>query len=471
MGKSVEQWVNLTKDKKFVADEIDSKDRLGELHYEATFKKALLSQFKVKIEPVGDQAKYSGGELSRNARFKIVHAHTVNNQGKQKVKAEATITLPAAGGNEFKVKAKFKDKVLEAAKTVVVRRKLFYQVMQMQGLAAAATTSMEQAFWNPGKKYFIKMKREGPVANIPLQHKLDDNAEHNAFIAAARGAFALKAKGECAFAIVYVNYIASPEYFDHRGTYPIDLGSRLFGGSSGSEITIPVDQYLWHGIDPADDAAKKWLINGRLEFQEAGTTTWRSLPLSRDDFSVDTSTPAFAYGGHAKIKIRVDSAVGQNWFSRRKGQLRVRLDLNTAGWVNGFAYTTIPLIAMAKKVLWGDQRAPKLAYTLNHEVGHKIGMVPDGKGLLPDAPPTLYGDQRGVNDKGHQGPHCEKGAAYAGGRWSGAPGCVMFGADGVWNGVSIVDAPDAFCGECAKAVRKMDLHVTALRQGAFNQVL
>src|SRR3954465_5308170 len=119
---AVEQWVNLTKDSKFVADEISSQDRLGELPYELTFSKAILSEYKIKVEPVGDQAAYTQDEKNRNLRFTLQHIHVSNNSGKKKMKCEDTIILPAAGGNEFKVKAKLKKKVVEAEKILTVRR-------------------------------------------------------------------------------------------------------------------------------------------------------------------------------------------------------------------------------------------------------------------------------------------------------------------------------------------------------------
>jgi type VI secretion system secreted protein VgrG len=468
---AVEQWVNLTKDSKFVADEIPNDKRLGELHYELTFAKAILSEYKIKVEPVGDQAAYEQAEMNRNVRFTLQHIRVNNNSGKKKLKVDDSIILPAAGGNEFKVKAKLKKTVVEAEKILTVRRKLFYQVMQMTGLTAGATGGMEQAFWNPGKKYYIKMKREGGVPSIAMIHNLDSNTEHNNFINAARAAFSLKSKGECSYAIVFVNYIASPGEFVQRANIPVDLGSKLFNKGSGTEVTVPVDHFLWHDIDPADDLAKKWLKGGTVAFQEAGSTTWRNIPLNPDDFSVDTSSPAYTYGGHKKIKIRLETSVGQYWFSRKKGTLRVNLRLGAPrGWTNGFAYNNLPLIAIAKKVVWKDQPGNTLAYTLVHEVGHKVGMVPDGQHLKPKAPSTLYGETA-TNQKGHQGPHCSLGAVYSGVYWSGAPACVMFGANGAYAGTVLNHAPDTFCGECAQALRKMDLHVASLAQAAFLQQL
>jgi hypothetical protein len=75
---------------------------------------------------------------------------------------------------------------------------------------------------------------------------------------------------------------------------------------------------------------------------------------------------------------------------------------------------------------------------------------------LPDAPPTLYGEQWGVNHKGHQGSHCEAGAltySAATNQWSGTPVCVLFGATATATAASPLD----YCSDCSRIVRKLDL--------------
>jgi hypothetical protein len=41
--------------------------------------------------------------------------------------------------------------------------------------------------------------------------------------------------------------------------------------------------------------------------------------------------------------------------------------------------------------------------------------------------------------------------------WSGAPGCVMFGADGAWAGATVHNSPKEYCPACEKIVRKLDV--------------
>jgi hypothetical protein len=90
------------------------------------------------------------------------------------------------------------------------------------------------------------------------------------------------------------------------------------------------------------------------------------------------------------------------------------------------------------------------------------------KNTLPNSHPNLYGDIRGTNDQDHQGPHCSKGAAWdstkpRGQRWSGSPGCTMFGA----TGIGANKAPEGFCSDCSKLVRKLDLTGPTLKLGGF----
>ncbi|MBT8070341.1 MAG: hypothetical protein KJO80_07905, partial [Gammaproteobacteria bacterium] len=64
--------------------------------------------------------------------------------------------------------------------------------------------------------------------------------------------------------------------------------------------------------------------------------------------------------------------------------------------------------------------------------------------------------------------HCTKGAAWdatkaRGRRWSGNPGCVMFGS----NAIGANKAPKEFCSDCSKIVRKLDLSGATLKLGGF----
>jgi hypothetical protein len=100
------------------------------------------------------------------------------------------------------------------------------------------------------------------------------------------------------------------------------------------------------------------------------------------------------------------------------------------------------------KAWWQAISTEEQNQTMIHELGHKVGMVADGTGKLPDAVTSLYN-----SSQGHVGNHCYKGNASGQARYDSSSDhskskCVMYGAT---NGKS------AFCANCKPALRKMDL--------------
>jgi hypothetical protein len=111
----------------------------------------------------------------------------------------------------------------------------------------------------------------------------------------------------------------------------------------------------------------------------------------------------------------------------------------------GLSFPDGNLLCICTKAWWQNQGAGVQSSTAVHEMGHKVGMVADGTGKLPDKVETQY------TAKGHVGPHCffdlgerDTYAGVAGNK------CVMFGAVGD-------GSPTDFCEKCTPAVRKMDL--------------
>jgi hypothetical protein len=101
---------------------------------------------------------------------------------------------------------------------------------------------------------------------------------------------------------------------------------------------------------------------------------------------------------------------------------------------------------VASHRMHGADRAPDARVrTFVHEVGHALGMVPEGQ-------PTRY------EGRGHTGPHCWTGMAWISRQfrdYSGFDGtCIMFGESGD-------DDEKDFCGECSKSL----LHVPARFDG------
>jgi type VI secretion system secreted protein VgrG len=470
----VEQWVNLTRDAKFVSDGISSIERVGEeVRFKCTFKNDELGSFRYKVVPV-EEAKYSRKERGRNPHFKLRSGKgSTTNNAAGEVVIQNKVKLPAAGGNKYKIEVQWMDaggSAITLSETIVTRRRLFYQSVTMAGVTAGDCGEMENEYWNPGKKYYLKLIPKGG-GTIPLTPVLwSDGGTNNyiPFIQSTKGTYSLEPSRPFSFILVWSRYIASKAQVVVSDTQSISIPSKLFTwGYQGESVTIDTGFWLWSDLDPADDAAKAWLVNVVCSFTDAqGRVTQLNIP---NDRVAITGTKRFAYGGYSKVKIDLSAADLQNlrnYVTKNVGDLSFDLTLRIAGgWTNGFSFNTINLITVAERVVWDDMSDAIKKYTLNHELGHKVGMTPDGTGRLPTKPSCYYTGQT------HQGPHCSKGATFAAATqtWSGVPGCVMFGADGTYNGGVYSGAPPQYCGECEPLVRKLDLAATA--QGFTNSVM
>jgi type VI secretion system secreted protein VgrG len=220
---------------------------------------------------------------------------------------------------------------------------------------------------------------------------------------------------------------------------------------AGTTFTLETGKYLWYQLDDTDDANQEWLVSIDCYYTDAAGRP-SHLRIPKDRASI-TGAARFALGGHSKIAIDLSAAdmtVIRDHFTAGAGSIRFQVTVNAAiGWTNGFSLGGINLITVADKAQWDVRTSAGKAQTLMHELGHKVGMTPDGTGRLPRKPSCYYTGQ------GHQGPHCSKGAAYTATtrRWSGSPQCVMYGA-------SHAARPRTFCAECAPLVRKLDMSPT-----------
>lgn len=455
-----EQWVNIEQKALFKEDDVTSLERLGpKLKFECKFKKASLAHFKVRIVPQGSPASYTKKELGRNANFKLRKISAQAKPAGKKNHLSVEYALPAAGGNRFKIEAKYKGNVVEGPTTLAARRRFFYQVLHMIGVPTRPTAGLETDYWNPGKNYYVKLVQKGPVNAIKFLKTIHDN--HNDFLKAAKAGYSIGNRDPWAFTLVFSNFIARQGEKHYTGPVNVTAAPRWFSlGSSGGQESVQVNipDYIWYEMDPAHDAARAWLVANNTQFVAPDGTT---IPIPSADIGV-VGPAQYPLGGYKKLEIKLGPQL-RYYFTSRKGTLNVDVTLKiVAGWTNGFSYNGINLVTVANNVRWQPMPANTRAYTINHEVGHKVGMVASGKGFLPNAPSTYYKDGA-IDYGGHRGPHCKKGATYnaAGNYWTGAPGCVMFGANGApaaWvAGSPSNHAPKEFCDQCEKIVRKLDL--------------
>ncbi|AUX43428.1 uncharacterized protein SOCE26_048760 [Sorangium cellulosum] len=459
------QWVNLDRDNKFVEDEVTSIERLGPVRFEVTFKKSKAARFRIRTVPVSEPSTYTPTEVARNQNFKIRHARTQTNAGRRKVKITEDVFLPAAGGNSYKLQAKYRNKVKES-RVVETRRKIHYQPVAM------ATTPVPNM--GPTEAYygglFLLLKSKGGNGTIPFKTnvRVDDWASGRLpLIQAVKGAYTIDNYKPWAFAAVYVNMIASRQEKEFLpATSPVyNVGARISNwGSQQISFQLPGGTYLWWGLEPADDAANGgkgvWLVSNSCKFIESGGAV-HNIPDA--NVTIDLTVTRSALGGYSKLNIEIPVHVRDFW-SGKSGRIGIKLKV-VKGFSGGYSEPQINIITVAKRAWWDENSDTKRLQILCHEMGHKFGMVPEGLGAGLDAGAHLYGGSLNpaANQKGHQGPHCENGAVYTPGGapapWIGSPACVMFGATSCYNTAAAghLAAPSTFCGDCEPQVKKLDL--------------
>jgi type VI secretion system secreted protein VgrG len=458
----LEQYVNLEKKATFVEDEVKSLERAGELHVECTMKKGMSPNLlKVRLTPIAEPQTYSAAEKGRNTRFKLVRTRAPTVISAKKFKLEEDIQLPAAGGNKYKVEAKVLGKVVESAKKLITWRKIYYQAVHMVGVTVPSTATMVTDY----AAHFIRFKEKDPAGTAPYLVNTDSDtvAQRNNIVQTAANGYTLSRYEPYTVCVFFVNMIANPQagfVIAPAATPAQALGPGIFNWS-GSDVTFTLpDKYLWWGINPTEDAKNgghgNWLTPGSAYYVGADGV---HHPLDDTDITVDTTQRVSGLGGYDTVKVHLPWSARNFWSSNT---VRFGMTLKVVkGFSGGYSEPNVNLITIATSAWWRPYTDAKRLQILNHEMGHKIGMLPDGTGKKLDKPGSHY------TDKGHQGPHCSNGAVYNAALatpWQGLPTCVMFGATSCFSPATGAHqaAPSAYCPDCQKLVKKLDLFAADL---------
>lgn len=491
------QWVNLEKEDDYAADsDIGSKDRCGALEIKSSFAKdSVPLSYKVKVSPSGsDDVTYTTAELGRNKNFKMTKGATDLGTEAEVILSD-TVKLPAAGGNKYKLEAKDANGIVVKSEEVEAKRKLYYQFMHMEDSSGKVTPYSLTQMEGHCAKYHIVLSKAGTDKKIPFNKCINSGRggrfSHVGFASDVNSEYDLSAplkKVGCVTALSnYVgSFISTTKSLTHTigGTanpkISITSGVATVVGISG-KISVTVmtgTEFLWYELDDDDDLAKVWFIDGAISFNPNTSSSspaamaGQSIPISRADVSIG-GTKQRTHGGYQVIDIEVKpGSILESMLSQTSGTLDFGFELNRVkGFSGGFSWggAGFALTTCCTKAWFEDKQPSDSDVIWNHEIGHRMGMVAHGdkdhtatnrnfrkRPELPDSPPHLYGENRGVNDKGHQGPHCEEGAVTynaATNRWSGVPGCVLFGA----TGTSAASSPLDYCGDCTPVARKLDL--------------
>ncbi len=472
-----EQWVNLPSEQVHVTDGITTLARVGPVRIRYRMRGATLSAFRIRTVPDPGDAAYTANERTRNRNYRLI-VSTAQNGGVAEGRLLKTVKLPAAGGNVYALRALYRGHEVRSSITVESRRRLYYQVMHMAGMTAHSTANLEQAVWDPAKKFYVQLLRKPAGASeIPIHQSIQIDIDDHLVIETALNdpaVFQLGPYGRFGFVLCFARYIVSSRDQTLTVSCPVSQPGRLFQRvPNGYELTLPAGTHLWYGMDDIDDAANSWLISVvGCAFTDADGTV-SAITVNRDDLVV-LPDHDFAHGGRRRIFLVLDDTrLPRAFFGATRGSLQLSLDLRLVdSWTNGYQWRNT--VVIANRVVWEDMSAAVREYTLVHEIGHRLGMAASGTpsasmpAIAPQAPwaaahtPDVHAQYYDQSWGGHAGGHCQNGANWDGTNWGGAPSCVMFGADGVgWvnadGSVTINQAPPQFCPLCEPQVRKADL--------------
>lgn len=405
-----EQWVNLPKESKFFEDGI-IEERCGKVTVEAFFeKKGSPIDFKVKVSPVGgDNAIYTKSERGANPNFTLRKVRSGVSDSKHVLLVDS-INLPAAGGNKYSIEAKDAGgNVVKAAFELETRRKLYYQVIKMKNMTVTVgtlTSYLENEYWSPGKKYYIKLKEIPSKGEMP-EHPNFDVPQQGNIPALAKAQYS-HTKDRFCFALVLVDQLARSKRADVSKAVTINTTSPT--------VTISVNpHYLWVDLDPVGTPEAVWNFGGTF-IENNGTS--HTIPVA-------------AITANGRRKVNVDTSSLSNG-----AQGIIKVSLKLVDYFRTGLSLAKNMICVATRASWTQRADNDMKSTLVHEAGHKVGMVPGGStgGLAKQS--TYYQKNGG---------HCNFSTNV----------CVMYGE--IHSGRS-----NRFCSVCEKSVRKLDLDANTL---------
>jgi len=442
LGTDDKHFVNLPRDAKWVdGTHVMNIDRLGQkTRFKVRFNKPGQHGFKVIQNPDADNIEYSDAEKGRNDNFKFMgdeKSYTTKGDGTKIV--EADFFISSAGKDKYSLVGRDDYGTPDVnSHTIESHRLIYYLEIKMRGLTSIATGL--GTFEAEYAKHHITMVSAGSVEmdHMPNVGNIAPNDSDN-FKIKARTVY--DGSGQS----IKEPYLVAIGYTDHLGVKnpnrtvlkanvevgpgkpAVDLVPRGAGLTSAAEK----DRYLWKNIVPGE----KWFISAQF-LPDGGTVGADEVNIPEPDceaIPVNEATPDRC----KKVRVKVsDLAAGTgtitlkiNWVDRMRG---------------GLSFGGGNLICVCTRSWWRNKSTDSQNETIIHEMGHKIGMVADGTGKLPDKVATHY------TGKGHVGGHCHNGLSAELASYSGVHGstCTIFGAT---NGVAV------FCDNCKPAVRKMDV--------------
>mgnify|MGYP000896388958 CR=1 FL=1 len=423
------QWVNLPRDAKWVdGTRVTTIDRCSNKPWiKVAFDRPGAHHFKIKLVPDASNLVYSGTEKGRNANYTFEESerdYNTNGDGTRVILGDMFITVAGKASWTLKAKDDYGHEVQSGA--LSTKRLVYYVELPMQGLTSVATSlsTMTSEFANQGLE-LVSLGRQN-MTNMPNVSTTDSATFQNNARTAYQAA-GVSAKEPYVIAIAYTGHLAVMD------ANQVARRASVTVGPTAAPVTIrfldasssPVS--LWKNIVPGQD----WFVSASYQPDGGGAAV--NIPAAKV-----TAVPDDAAVPDDCTRASVDVT------GLPAGTGTITLTVN---WVNRFrAGLSFPggnLVCICTRAFWRNETNDSQNQVMVHEIGHHIGMVPDGNGTNTDQTATQY-----INS-GHRGSHCHNGVPTAA-NYGGAAGstCVMFGET---NGLS------AFCANCTPGACKNDL--------------
>jgi hypothetical protein len=442
LAADASQFVNLERAQKWVDN--SSVKSLGRLGFKpkvyVEFDLPGVSEFKLKAVPDAKNIGYSDDEKGRNANFKFLEeekTYKTESDGKLVI---SDAVLSVGGESSFHFECTDLQGNTLKSKKLTTQRKIFLQEMKMKGdagkSAAASVGTVEGEFKKQGFVIETLARQEMPaMENIGY-------GDSGAYIDLVRDAYKTsdgKKKEPHTLVVGYTSHLAVKTEGRELSKVNVKVGP----GESDVVINIAgpgkknpkvKSKYLWQEIVTGEG----WFESAY--FKDASTNMVTEISEgSCTAVAVNSANPFMS----RKVKIDVTKLP-----AGKTGKIVIKIT-----WIDrmraGLSFTSNNLICVCTKAWWQTNSAAEQNQVIIHEMGHKIGMTPDGEGNKPDKITTFYGD-----DQGHVGSHCHHGIPAGQTRYDATEDaalsdCVMYGST---NGHA------AFCEHCAKAAKKQDVN-------------
>ncbi len=447
----VRQYVNLPKDSKWLDKEkisdyqILNLYRLGRnVRAKVRFNGAGQEKFYFRLLPGLEELNYSDTEKSHKENYKYAPENWEEKVTDADGTKEIEVQVSAAGGQTFRIEAKDDYGSTVFSRDIVCWRRIYVQEIKMRKKdGKIIAMEVYEIIKREMVKHYIEVIRlEDTIMNYKPFEVTND------FRDAIRSAYKNSQAPEFepyVITIVHLDTMGDKARIEIR--YP-DKGEISIGPKS-PDLLIPIidtmtgkSKFLWLGEKEYD---QHWLRYGLV------ITSKNKIEIPEENFVLLPVNSSRC----DKLKVKVSNLTNE----RVKGNIYMEVLVvdnmfggeaaGVAKWHQKFGDSErTNLIFMSTLFFWKKISPKEFLHALLHEIGHMMGLVPDGTGDL-ERSPTFY------ENRGHNGPHCHSGLPlkekFDTENDPKLSKCLMFGA-------GLVERPALnFCEYCLKALRKIDL--------------